>query len=94
MGTRRKNFNFSKNAMALWLVIILVAVFSLVGTIYFTLSRGLAKQVEFIDASLRAQYIAESVFSELYSKLISTSWENRWFANRPEVKTRQSLYDG
>ncbi len=80
--------------LALWFTLCLVTVFVLGGMILFNLMRGLTRQVEYADASIRAQYIGESAFHRLYARLTSAAWEDRWFAAGPDTGSQIDLHGG
>ncbi|NLI77709.1 MAG: hypothetical protein GX442_14900 [Candidatus Riflebacteria bacterium] len=83
-----------RTGLALWFTLCLVTVFVLGGMILFNLMRGLTRQVEYADASIRAQYIGESAFHRLYARLTSAAWEDRWFAAGPDSGSQIELHGG
>ncbi|RCK78992.1 MAG: hypothetical protein OZSIB_0543 [Candidatus Ozemobacter sibiricus] len=83
-----------RRGMALWFVLGLVTVFVLGGMVLFNLTRGLTRQVEYADASLRAQYIGESAYNQLYARLSGHSWDDRWFAAGPDSGSLIPLHGG
>lgn len=56
------------------------------GVVISNLSRGLQRQVEFADASVRAQYIAETALNLLMARLMGSPYEERWFAGNPDAQ--------
>jgi len=74
-----------KKGMAIGLIFFVLIVLFLGGMTISYLMHGVQRQLEFSDAHIRAQYIAESAMNLLLAKLLSKPWEERWFANSSDA---------
>ncbi len=69
-----------RRGLALPMVIAVILVMALVFFGLWKMMRGVGTQREYSDAHLRALAIAESAYNLLVARLMSSSWEQRWFA--------------
>jgi hypothetical protein len=79
-----------RRGLAMPMVIAVILVMTLVFFGLWKMMRGVGTQREYADAHLRALTIAESVHNLLVARLMSTPWEQRWFAKLPGGVDAQS----
>lgn len=75
-----------RRGIAMGVAFLVLFVLFATGLVISNLSRGLQRQVEFADASVRAQYIAETGLNLLMARLMGAPYENRWFAGNPDAQ--------
>ncbi len=75
----------NRRGLALGFTIGIIVILFLAGLVINNLSRGIHRQLEYSDSSIRAQYIAESGINALISRLLSKVWDERWFAGGPDA---------
>ncbi len=87
----------SRNGIALGVAVGVIVILFLAGMVISQLSRGVQRQLEYSDSSIRAQYIAETGINTLIARLMKSSWEDRWFAggadSEAEVQFGGGTYD-
>lgn len=74
----------NNRGMAIGFIFLILMVLFLGGMSISHLMQGVQKQLEFADAHVRAQYIAESGMNYLLARYLSKPWEDRWFAAGPD----------
>jgi len=74
----------NRRGIALWFSFLTLMVLFLGGVILSRLSQGVNRQIEYSDASIRSQYIAESGLNVLLERLMAKPWSERWFAAEPD----------
>jgi hypothetical protein len=75
-----------RRGIALVIVLALLLVLAVFGTIVRLLSHAAYKELDAINAHLRAIAVGEVGFATVTARLTSSPWSRRWFAKGPEVQ--------
>ena len=68
------------------MVIGLLLTLACFGGVVILLSHSAYREVDVLDAHLRALAVGEAAFSEIVTRLSATSWPERWFRGAPDVQ--------